>query len=68
MGPYALHDRPNDTPGWLHWLALLIVIGTAGVVMWYAASWVVGPFSWLVETVIPVWFDHHCIHACGAAV
>jgi len=61
MSAFTIHARWHVRPGWLHWLFLSIAIGTVAIGLWYALPLVTGPFSWMMDTVIPVWVKHNCI-------
>lgn len=61
MGAYTLHQIWHHHPRWPPWLSLLIATGIIALAAWYAAPWVAGPYSWLIDTVIPVWIDQHSI-------
>lgn len=61
MGTYTILAQPHHHNGWPPWLSLLIATGTIALAAWYAAPWVAAPYSWLMDTVIPVWIDQHSI-------
>jgi hypothetical protein len=63
MGTYTILAQRHERAVWLHRLCLAISVGAIGVACWYAAPWVAGPFSWLVDTVIPAWIAQQCICA-----
>lgn len=65
MGAYTLHQIRHHHP---RWPSLLIATGTIALAAWYAAPWVAGPYSWLIDTVIPVWIGQHSICALEAII